>query len=125
MRGYPGASNSSESRLLAALCYLFLVAAPVLILLTELRRQQFLRYHAYQGLAVGVTLLTMYILVLPMGTWILLNIPCVGWVFACLAPFLYLAGLGLQLYWAYLAYHGNSFSIPVLGNIASASARDH
>jgi uncharacterized membrane protein len=124
MSGYPGASNSSESRLLAALCYLFLVAAPVLILLTELRRQHFLRYHAYQGLAAGITLLVMYLLVVPLGTWILLNIPCIGWTFACLAPFLYLGGLGLQLYWAYLAYHGHTFSIPILGSIASASMRE-
>jgi uncharacterized membrane protein len=124
MGGYPDASHSNESRLLAALCYLFLVVGPVLILLTDLRRQHFLRYHAYQGLAVGIALLVMYLLVLPLGAWILLNVPCIGWTFACLAPFLYLAGLGLQLYWAYLAYQGQTFSIPILGNIVIASMRE-
>jgi uncharacterized membrane protein len=62
--------------------------------------------------------------VLPTATWILLHVPCIGWTFACLTPFLYLAGLGLQLYWAYLAYHGHTFSIPILGNIVTASMRE-
>lgn len=124
MSSYPNASYSSESRLLAALCYLFLVAVPVLVLLTDLRRQRFLRYHAYQGMVVGLVLLFVYLLLVPVFTWILLNIPCIGWTFACLAPFLYLGLFALQLYWAYLAYQGHLFSIPILGTIASASLRE-
>ena len=115
---------SSESRLIAALCYVFLIVVPVLVLLTDLRRRRFLRYHAYQGLAAGVVFLALYLLVIPGATWLLVNIPCVGWAFACLAPFLYLGGLALQLYWAYLAYQGHVFSIPILGDLASSSMQD-
>lgn len=121
---YSSESYSSESRLIAALCYVFLVAVPVLVLVTELRRQRFLRYHAYQGLAVGVVSLAAYLLLIPGSTWLLFHIPCVGWAFACLAPFLYLAGIGLQLYWAYLAYQGHIFSIPVLGSLANSSMQE-
>ncbi|MHB0868791.1 MAG: DUF4870 domain-containing protein [Chloroflexota bacterium] len=113
-------SNSSESRLVAALCYVFILVVPVLVLASDLRRQRFLRYHAYQGLGAGMLLLVLYLLVLPGATWLLLHIPCVGWSFACLAPFIYLTGLALQLYWAYLAYQGHVFSIPILGNLASS-----
>lgn len=121
---YSGESYSSESRLIAALCYIFLIVVPVLVLVTELRRQRFLRYHGYQGLAMGVVTLAAYLLLIPGATWLLLHIPCVGWAFACLAPFLYLAGFGLQLYWGYLAYQGHIFSIPLLGNLANSSMQE-
>ena len=124
MSSYPRQSYSSESRLLAALCYIFLVAVPVLVLLMEMRRQRFLRYHAYQGLAVGMAFLVVYLLVIPIGTWILMHLPCIGWAFACLAPFVYLAGFGLQVYWAYLAYQGHLFSVPLFGAIANSSLQD-
>lgn len=125
MSGYSGESYSGESRLIAALCYLFLVVVPVLVLASELRTQRFLRYHAYQGLAAGVALLAAYLLLLPGITWILLHIPCIGWTFACLAPFIYVAGLGLQLYWAYEAYLGRLFSIPILGNLVNSYLGDY
>lgn len=118
------ANDSSESRLIAALCYVFLIVVPVLVLVSELRGKRFLRYHGYQGLVVGVVLLFLYLLLIPGATWILLHIPLIGWAFACLAPFIYVAGLGLQLYWAYLAYQGQLFSIPILGAIAGASMQE-
>lgn len=115
---------SGESRLIAALCYVFLIVVPVLVLVSELRGNRFLRYHGYQGLAAGVVFLVAYLLLIPGATWILLNIPCIGWTFACLAPFIYIAGLGLQFYWAYLAYQGQLFSIPIISEIASAHMQD-
>lgn len=124
MNSYPGDSYSSESRLIAALCYAFLVVVPALVLVSDLRRQRFLRYHGYQGLAAGVVLLVLYLLLIPGATWVLLHVPCIGWTFACLAPFIYLAGLGLQLYWAYLAYQGHVFTIPILGDLASSYLQD-
>ncbi|MGE5620022.1 MAG: hypothetical protein ACM3US_12270 [Sphingomonadaceae bacterium] len=121
--GY-GEPYSSESRLIAALCYVFILIVPALVLASDLRGQRFLRYHAYQGLGTGLVLLVLYFLLLPVATWILLHVPCVGWSFACLAPFIYLAGLGLQMYWAYLAYQGHIFSIPILGNLATSHLGD-
>ena len=124
MRSLTHDSYSDESRLIAALCYLFLLVMPVLVLVSDLRRQRFLRYHGYQGLAVGVVLLLLYVLVIPLAIWVFLHIPCIGWTFACAAPFIYLGGFGLQLYWAYLAYQGRIFSIPVVGDVVSSSLRD-
>ncbi|MGI5835897.1 MAG: hypothetical protein ACOX87_05310 [Chloroflexota bacterium] len=116
--------HSSESRLIASLCYVFLIVVPVLVLVSDLRGNRFLRYHGYQGLATGVLFLVAYLLLIPGATWILLNIPCIGWSFACLAPFIYVAGFGLQFYWAYLAYQGQLFSIPIISAIASAYVQD-
>lgn len=116
--------HSSESRLIASLCYVFLIVVPVLVLVSDLRGNRFLRYHGYQGLATGVLFLVAYLLLIPGATWILLNIPCIGWSFACLAPFIYVAGFGLQFYWAYLAYQGQQFSIPIISAIASAYVQD-
>ncbi len=124
MNGHTDGSYSNEARLIAALCYVFLIVMPVLVLVSDLRQQRFLKYHGYQGLAAGLVLLALYLLVIPGSAWVLLHIPCVGWTFACLAPFLYLGGVGLQLYWAYLAYQGHVFSIPILGNLASSSMHD-
>jgi len=121
---YSGSYYSSESRLIAALCYVFPVVVSALVLVSELRGKRFLRYHGYQGLATGVVLLVLYLLLIPGATWVLLHVPCLGWAFACLAPFIYIAGIGLQLYWAYLAYQGHLFSIPILGAMASASMHD-
>ncbi len=124
MEDHTGESYSSESRLVAALCYVFLVVVPALVLVSELRRQRYLRYHGYQALALGVVLLALYFVLLPGATWVLLHIPCIGWSFACLAPFVYVALFGLQLYWAYLAYQGHVFSIPVLGDLATSYLGD-
>jgi len=121
---YSGNYYSSEARLIASLCYLFPVVVPVLVLVSELRGKAFLRYHGYQGLAAGVILLILYFLLIPGSTWLLLNIPLVGWAFACLAPFIYMAAFALQLYWAYSAYRGQLFSIPIVGEIARASMQD-
>lgn len=112
--------SSSESRLLAALCYLILLIVPALVLATELRRGRFLRYHAYQGLVAGVVLATLYLLIIPGTISLFIQIPCLGWVFACLAPFVYLAIFAVQLFWAYMAYQGQLFSIPILGPIAAS-----
>lgn len=116
--------HSSESRLIAALCYVFLVVVPILVLVSELRGNRFLRYHGYQGLAAGVVFLTLYLLFIPGATWVLLHIPLIGWAFACLAPFFYVVGLGLQFYWAYLAYQGQMFSIPIIGTVAGSHMQD-
>lgn len=120
MESYSNGS-SSESRLLAALCYLILLIVPALVLATDLRKGHFLRYHAYQGLAAGVVLAALYLLIIPGTTWFFIQIPCLGWVFACLAPFVYLAVFAVQLFWAYMAYQGQLFSIPILGPIATSA----
>ena len=124
MNDYFDGAESSEARLIASLCYIFLIVVPVLVLLTELRRHRFLRFHGYQGLGAGVVLVVLYLHVIPGITWVLVHVPCIGWAFACLVPFVYLGSFGLQLYWAYLAYQGHLFSIPVLGDIARSSMQD-
>ncbi len=108
-----------ETRLLAALAYIALVLGPLLLLAaTAFRSQPFLRYHAVQSLVASLGLFALYVILIPGLTWVLNPVPILGGLFAFFAPYLYLAGIVLQLYWAFLAFEGRFFKLPGVRRMA-------
>lgn len=91
---------SSDDKLWAALSYVFSPVIPIIMLLIEDKKNRsFIKFHAVQSLVIGIVL---FILVPIIATF----------TFGC--------GLILwfvMFYWAYKAYQGEIFDIPVVTNL--------
>ncbi len=93
----PDAGDITDNdKLLAALSYPIPIVAIVILLAEEMKSRPFQKFHAVQALAVNVVL---WVIVL------LLSVPTCG-----LSVFLVL----VTLYWAYKAYQGEYFDIPMV-----------
>ena len=84
---------TSDDKLFAALCYIFFPIVSIIVFLMEDKKARpYIRYHAVQSLAVGVVLWVLAVVTVGCGSILL---------FA-------------MLYFAYKAYQGEAFNIPVI-----------
>ena len=100
MSDLPGTTSvSSDDKLWAALSYVFSPLVPIILLLMEEKKKQpFIKFHAVQSLAVGIVL----IIVVPFLAMLTFGCGFIVWF--------------IMLYWAYKAYQGETFNIPVVTN---------
>ena len=91
---------TSDDKLWSALGYVIPLIALIVLFMEEKKGRPFIKFHAVQSLAGWV----LYTIVS-----IILGITVVG---AICAPFLYV----VFLYWAYQAYQGKMFEIPMVTN---------
>jgi uncharacterized membrane protein len=91
---------TSDDKLWAALGYPIGLIALIVLFIDEKKNRPFIKYHAVQSLAANVVFVIISII---------LGITVVG---ALCAPLLWL----VFFYWAYQAYQGMMFDIPVLTN---------
>jgi uncharacterized membrane protein len=91
---------TSDDKLWAALGYPIGLIALIVLFIDEKKNRPFIKYHAVQSLAANVVFVIISII---------LGITVVG---ALCAPLLWL----VFFYWAYQAYQGKMFDIPVLTN---------
>lgn len=104
------AGTSNENRLLAALGYPIWIVALV-VLFTDMKNNRFMKLHAVQALGFNIAF------------WVVIYI-AIGfvlgmfgfWTFG-LIRILQLAWLVLAIWYAYQAYQGQTFSIPVVSQI--------
>ncbi len=91
---------NDQDKLMAALAYPIGIVAIVILLVEDMKKRPFQKYHAVQALAVNVILIVLSIVL--------------GWtvILACVPLLLWL----VTLYWAYKAYQGEYFEIPGLTN---------
>ena len=89
---------TSDDKLWAALGYPIGLIAIIVLLMEDKKARPFIKYHAVQSIAANVVFIIVSII---------LGITVVG---AICAPFLWL----IFLYWAYQAYQGQMFEIPML-----------
>jgi uncharacterized membrane protein len=102
-------AGGGENRILAALGYPIWIIALV-VLLSDMKKNRFMRLHAVQALGYAVAWLVIYF-----GLSIVASVPGLGlWRLYFLWPFLRLAWLVLALYYGYKAYQGQTFRIPVV-----------
>jgi len=94
--------QSDESRLVAALGYPLWPVA-LIVLFTDMKQNRFVRTHAIQALGYAVAWVVVYLamLVIPGGYFLV-------WLLS-------LAWFVLALLYAYRAYQGEVFSIPIVG----------
>ena len=98
---------SQSRRLLAALAYPVWVIA-LLILLTDLRKDPFMKRHARLALYWFLALVIVYV-----GMSIITLFPFLHWV-VLFFPFVFPVFLVLSVYYAVLTYNEKTFSIPVV-----------
>lgn len=102
--GGGSSAMSGDSKLWGALCYVFPVLVGIIVLVTDKKNDKFVLFHAYQSLAAGI------------GLWVLGMIVAVitfGIGGLCF-PLIWL----LFLYFAWKAYKGEKFMLPVVGDFA-------
>ena len=107
---------SNENRILAALGYPIWVIALV-VLLTDMKENRFMRVHAIQALGYTGAWVVVFI-----GLSILTALPFLGVAFVFLWPLLYLAWFVIAVFYAYQAYQGKMFTIPVVSQFTTRYA---
>ena len=95
-----------EQNVAGMLCYLAGWITGLIFFLME-KENRFVRFHAMQSLITFAGITVLYL--------VLGFIPIVGWI---LVPLLGLAQLGLWVLLMVKAYQGESFKLPVVGDIA-------
>jgi uncharacterized membrane protein len=109
--------DSNENRILAALGYPIWVIALV-VLLTDMKKNPFMRQHAVQALGYTIAWAVIYI-----GLSIIVSLPGLGlWRLYFLWPLLRLAWLVIAVYYASQAYQGRTFTIPIVSQFTAQYA---
>lgn len=114
-------SVSQENRLLAALGYPIGII-PIVVLLTDMKHNRFMRHHAVHALGLIVAATVLFI-ALSLVMTILLSISSLFFPVAFLTPLVMLGWLALTVWYAFRAYQGEMFSIPVLSAYAARYLR--
>jgi len=106
-----------SNRLLAALGYPIWIIALVIIL-TDMKKDAFMRRHGWTALFWGLAWVVIYV-----ALAIFTSIPFLGWLGGLfLVPILWLAWLILSIYYAYQTYNGKDFTIPLVSDWAKKYA---
>ena len=91
------ANVTSDDKLWSALSYVFSPLVPIILLLMEDKKNvPFIKFHAVQSLAIGIVL----VIIVPIIGVLTFGCGFVLWV--------------IMLYWAYKAYQGEMFNIPIV-----------
>ena len=91
---------SSDDKLWAALSYVFSPIVPIIMLLMEEKKARpYIKYHAVQSLVIGIVLA----IVVPIIAAFTLGCGAILWF--------------IMFWWAYKAYQGEKFEIPVVTNL--------
>ncbi|MDR7485357.1 MAG: DUF4870 domain-containing protein [Armatimonadota bacterium] len=106
-------ASEQSNKLLAALAYPIWIIA-LIIVLTDMKKDAFMRHHGWTALFWGIAWVIIYV-----GLMIIGNIPFLGWLLVIVTgPILWIAWLILSIYWAVQAYNGREVSIPVVSDWA-------
>ena len=101
--------TTDENRILAALAYPIWIVA-LIILLTDMKKDPFLRRHAVQALGYTLAWVVVYF-----GLSVVTSFSDLGlWRLYFLWPLVRFAWLAIAVYYGYQAYQGQMFSIPVV-----------
>ncbi|OQY91543.1 MAG: hypothetical protein B6D39_06820 [Anaerolineae bacterium UTCFX2] len=96
----PTLDVTSDDKLWAALSYVFSPVIPIIMLLIEDKKSRsFIKFHAVQSLVIGVVLF----IVVPIIATFTFGCGFILWF--------------IMLYWAYKAYQGEVFNIPVVTDL--------
>ena len=116
------AAGSSDSNMWGALSYLIMPITSVVTLLAK-PEDKYVKFHSWQGIALGIVLFVIGVL-LNIGSAVLGGtIPLVGWLISLLVGGVWLlVEFVIWLYCLWKAYSGEKFKLPVIGNFAESQA---
>ncbi|NOZ06274.1 MAG: hypothetical protein GXP41_07995 [Chloroflexi bacterium] len=105
---------TEQDKLVAFLGYIIGFLVPAIVLLSvDMRERRYQRVHAMQSLGLWSASVVFYAALALMDV-VLMQIPCLGWLLACISLPLFLLPPVLIFYYALLASQGREFEIPVL-----------
>ncbi len=100
-----------------ALAYVTIIPAIVFLVLVPYSKKRFIRFHSFQCLFFAVTWTVLWIVLR-----IIVQIPVLGWATILLWPLVSLAGLIIWVILVLKAYQGQTFKLPVIGDMAEKQA---
>jgi uncharacterized membrane protein len=125
--GFDGVRPQADNdKLIGALCYIFWLLVPIIILVTDMKNSRFAKIHAYQGLVfggMGVGYLLLFCICLSVvgfalgGGLVASAVQCVLWVFAFVPT-------ALGLYFAYLVYTKEQVVLPFVTDATRGVFKD-
>jgi len=96
---------TSDDKLWALLAYVIPIIIPIVILLTEDKKNRpFIKAHAFQALLWGI----LYVIISTVTSAIFIGL--------CIGPLSWV----LSIYWGYQAYQGKYVNIPVITNFVKS-----
>lgn len=107
----PGGELTDQDKLMAALSYPIPIVAIIILLVEDMKKRAFQKYHAVQALAVNIAL---WVIIVILSCVLSVVVGAVTFGLGALCGFVPLLLWFLTLYWAYLAYQGQYFNIPVI-----------
>ncbi len=108
--GSTATSGGLDQKIAGLLSYLF-IPAIIFLAMEPYNRNPFIRFHAFQGLFLGLASFV--------GRIVLIFIPVIGWM---ILPFYELLIFILAVIGAFKAYQGNKWHAPLIGDLAEKQA---
>ena len=100
-----------------ALAYVTIIPAIVFLVLDPYNKKRFIRFHSFQCIFFAVAWTALWIVLAFIG-----HIPFLGWATLLLWPLISLAGLIIWIILVIKAYQGQTFKLPVIGDMAEKQA---
>lgn len=101
------------------LAYVTCIPAIIFLLIDPYRRDPFVRFHSFQSILLAAAWIIAWIVMMILGV-ILWHIPVIGWIAMLLLRLV--LGIGFLVLWLLAmikAFQGQSWKIPIIGNVAA------
>ena len=99
------------------LAYFTLIPAVVFLLIEPYNKSRFVRFHAWQSIAFGVSWAVLWVVLR-----IVVSIPFLGWMTFLFWPLIILAGFIIWIILVIKANQNQMFKLPILGDFAEKQA---
>jgi len=107
------AGGGLTDNMAGALAYVTIIPAIVFLVLEPYNKKRFIRFHSFQCLFFAVAWTVLWI-----ALRFVAQIPFLGWATIVLWPLVSLAGLIIWIILVMKAYQGQTFKLPVIGDMA-------
>ncbi len=111
------AGGGLTDNMAGALAYVTIIPAIVFLVLEPYSKKRFIRFHSFQCIFFAVAWTVLWI-----ALRIIVQIPILGWATVLLWPLVSLAGLIIWVILVLKAYQGQTFKLPVIGDMAEKQA---
>jgi uncharacterized membrane protein len=112
-----GADGGISDNLAGALAYLTIIPAIVFLVLEPFNKKRFVRFHSFQCIFFSIAWTVLWF-----AMSFVSHLPFLGWAVWLLSPLLGLVGLILWILLVLKAYQGQTFKLPILGDLAESQA---
>ena len=111
------AGGGLTDNMAGALAYVTIIPAIVFLVLEPYCKKRFIRFHSFQCIFFAVAWTVLWI-----ALSFIVHIPFLGWATILLWPLVSLAGLIIWVILVLKAYQGQTFKLPVIGDMAEKQA---